>query len=161
MVLLFFLFIYVSLTVSVHIKLLIFSLILWIILALKFESKIIKKILLDLSLIFIIFLLILKFSILGPSLILLGTLLNMIVVVANSGMPVSEKAYNRQTYLPLDEALFVFGLKKRGYIKLEPDSRFPYLADILSVPGIGIISIGDVFIFLGEGYIVTKYFLSS
>lgn len=81
----------------------------------------------------------------------LGIALNIVVIVANGGMPVSLDAI-----ASLDASLVPkFDLV---HTPLTAETRFPGLADVIAVPGPrwhrGVVSPGDVLLSLGAGFFV-------
>ena len=78
-----------------------------------------------------------------------GMLLNVVVIAANGGMPVSESAAE---LAGLD--LPALGIKHEV---LGPDTVFPWIADVIPLPGLKkIISAGDVLLATGIGYLVYR-----
>lgn len=86
-------------------------------------------------------------SIFWPSFQLLGTALNALVIFGNSGMPVSTEWLSRKNI-------------EEGYKFIGPDTKLVYLADIINTPGLGVLALGDIFIFIGEFFVIVKYFLN-
>jgi hypothetical protein len=83
----------------------------------------------------------------GAWLIGLGALLNSVVTFINGGMPVDPRALNLEKGPPAD------GL----HVILGPDTRLPFLADVLLIPVINIVySVGDVLLAIGGFWVVFR-----
>ncbi len=86
----------------------------------------------------------------GMWLAALGLLLNALVIGANGAMPVSLDAGDLAG--PGSEA--EFGIKHEA---MGPDTLLPWIADVIPVPGLRmILSIGDLFLAAGIGWLVYK-----
>lgn len=84
----------------------------------------------------------------GAWLIGLGALLNGFVTFINGGMPVDPRALNLSVKGPPADGLHVI---------LGPDTRLPFLADILLIPVINIVySVGDVVLAIGGFWMVFR-----
>ncbi|MBW3594622.1 MAG: DUF5317 domain-containing protein [Actinobacteria bacterium] len=87
----------------------------------------------------------------GMLLAALGLLLNVIVISANAGMPVSQEAAE---IAGLEGELTNLGIKHEV---LGPDTVFPWLADVIPLPGLNaLISVGDVVLAAGIGWLVYR-----
>lgn len=84
----------------------------------------------------------------GVALAALGMGLNVLVIAANGAMPVSQNALERAGF---EGRVEDFGTKHE---LLDDDTRLPWLADVIPVPGRTIISIGDVVLALGIAHLV-------
>jgi hypothetical protein len=73
----------------------------------------------------------------------IGLLMNFVVISLNNGMPVLPEAIR----LAGGTSDVVFGAK---HVLLDASSRFPFLADVIPLPG-SVISLGDVFLAVGLG----------
>lgn len=73
----------------------------------------------------------------------IGLLMNFVVISLNNGMPVLPEAIR----LAGGTSDVVFGTK---HVLLDASSRFPFLADVIPLPG-SVISLGDVFLAVGLG----------
>ena len=73
----------------------------------------------------------------------IGLLMNFTVISLNHGMPVMPEAIQ----LAGGTSDVVFGAK---HVLLDSSSRFPFLADVIPLPG-SVISLGDVFLAVGLG----------
>ena len=80
----------------------------------------------------------------GILLAALGLILNVSVIALNGAMPVSQEASDRAGItMSIEDA----GLKHE---RLDDDTKLPWLADVLPVPGVReVLSIGDVILALG------------
>jgi len=76
----------------------------------------------------------------------IGLLMNLTVMSLNGGMPVLEEAIQ----LAGGSSDVVFGAK---HVVLDSASRFPFLADVIPLPG-SVISLGDVFLAVGLGVFI-------
>jgi hypothetical protein len=77
----------------------------------------------------------------GAWLIGLGSLLNISVTLANAGMPVDPGALAASGKAPPSDGL---------HVMLGPDTRLPFLADVLLIPVVNnIYSVGDVVLAIG------------
>jgi uncharacterized protein DUF5317 len=84
----------------------------------------------------------------GAWLIGLGALLNSVVILVNGGMPVDPGALNLSGKAPPADGLHVI---------LGPDSRLPFLGDVLLIPVINnIYSVGDVVLAIGGFWMVFR-----
>jgi hypothetical protein len=84
----------------------------------------------------------------GAWLIGLGALLNSAVTLVNGGMPVDPGALTRSAKAPPADGLHVI---------LGPDTRLPFLADILLIPVVNnIYSVGDVVLAIGGFWMVFR-----
>jgi hypothetical protein len=84
----------------------------------------------------------------GASLIGLGSLLNILVIFINGGMPVDPAALAAAGKAASPDGL---------HVVLGPDSRLPFLADVLLVPVINsVYSVGDVLLALGGSWMVFR-----
>jgi hypothetical protein len=85
----------------------------------------------------------------GMWLIALGLACNALVIVANGGMPVGEEALRDSGQTDLLEAIVEQGADKHHL--LDDGDVLTFLADVIAVPSpVGqVISIGDVFVYLG------------
>jgi len=77
-----------------------------------------------------------------------GVLMNFIVIAANSGMPVLPEAVE----LAGGDASSI-GAMSAKHVLLDSSSHFPFLADIIPLPG-SVISLGDVFFAIGMGVFI-------
>ncbi|MDQ3985115.1 MAG: DUF5317 domain-containing protein [Actinomycetota bacterium] len=87
-----------------------------------------------------------------PGLLLagLGLLLNVVVITANQAMPVSDSAAKTAGVAPPPESS-----TELKHERLDTDTKLPWLADVIPVPGLGeILSAGDIFLALGIGRLV-------
>ena len=78
----------------------------------------------------------------------IGILMNFIVIAANSGMPVSPEAVG----LAGGDAGSLAALNAK-HVVLDAATRFPFLADLIPLPG-SVISLGDVFFAIGLGVFI-------
>ena len=86
----------------------------------------------------------------GMWLAALGLLLNALVIGANQGMPVSREAAELAGFSEVP----ALGIKHEV---LHPDTVFPWLADVIPLPGLTkILSIGDVILAAGIGWLVYR-----
>jgi uncharacterized protein DUF5317 len=84
----------------------------------------------------------------GAWLIGVGALLNSVVTFVNEGMPVDPGALTLSGKAPPSDGLHVI---------LGPDTRLPFLADVLLIPVINnIYSIGDVLLAIGGFWMVFR-----
>ncbi len=84
----------------------------------------------------------------GLALAALGLALNVVVIAANGAMPVGERAVE---IIGIEEVRD-FGVKHEP---LTDDTLFPWIADVIPVPGIGtVISAGDIVLAAGLSYLV-------
>jgi hypothetical protein len=82
----------------------------------------------------------------GMALAAAGLLLNLAVIAANGGMPVSRSAAERAG---LGEELARAGVKHEI---LNDDTALPWLADVIPIPGLQkVVSLGDLVLALGIG----------
>lgn len=87
----------------------------------------------------------------GMLLAALGLALNVVVITANGGMPVSLEAAQ---LAGLEGDSPNLGIKHEV---LGPDTVFPWIADVIPLPGLNIvISVGDVVLAAGIGWLVYK-----
>ena len=78
----------------------------------------------------------------------IGILMNFIVIAANGGMPVLPEAVELAGGDP--SSLRALNAK---HVLLDLDTTFPFLADIIPLPG-SVISLGDVFFAIGLGVFI-------
>jgi hypothetical protein len=84
----------------------------------------------------------------GAWLVGLGATLNSLVTFANGGMPVDPSAIAVSGKAPPSDGL---------HIILGPDTRLPFLADVLLIPVINnIYSVGDVVLAVGGFWMVFR-----
>lgn len=84
----------------------------------------------------------------GAWLIAFGALLNSVVTLINSGMPIDPGALALSGKAPPSDGLHVI---------LGPDTRLPFLADVLLVPVINnVYSVGDVVLAIGGFWMVFR-----
>lgn len=87
----------------------------------------------------------------GMAIAAAGLLLNMLVIGLNAGMPVSQTAAEIAGLEGID-ASFDAGIKHE---RMTDDTTLAPLADVIPVPGLRqIVSLGDVLLTLGIGYLV-------
>lgn len=80
-----------------------------------------------------------------------GLILNVLVIAANGGMPVSLEAAE---VAGLDGAPSDFGIKHEP---LGDETIFPWIADVIPLPGLNsLISAGDILLALGIGWLVYR-----
>jgi hypothetical protein len=77
-----------------------------------------------------------------------GILMNFIVIAANGGMPVLREA----VVIAGGDATSIGALSAK-HVLLDVGSRFPFLADVIPLPG-SVISLGDVFFAIGMGVFI-------
>ncbi|MDJ0959882.1 MAG: DUF5317 domain-containing protein [Acidimicrobiia bacterium] len=78
----------------------------------------------------------------------IGILMNFIVMAANGGMPVLPEAVE----LAGGDATSLTAFSAK-HVLLDSTTRFPFLADIIPLPG-SVISLGDVFFAIGLGVFI-------
>ena len=84
----------------------------------------------------------------GAWLIAIGALLNSVVILVNGGMPVDPGALAVSGKAPPADGL---------HLILGPDTRLPFLADVLLIPVINnIYSVGDVVLAIGGFWMVFR-----
>lgn len=90
----------------------------------------------------------------GLALVLLGIVLNLLVVLANGGMPVSADSVGLVSDIGALQELDQSWL----HVLLEPDTAFPFLADVIPIPGPswhrGVVSLGDLYMSFGLAYML-------
>lgn len=86
----------------------------------------------------------------GVGLAAVGMGLNVLVIAANGAMPVSQNALVRAG---VEGSVSDLGTKHE---LLDENTRLPWLADVIPVPGRTIISIGDVVLALGIAHLVYR-----
>ena len=92
----------------------------------------------------------------GMLLAAIGLVLNVVVITANGGMPVSREAAE---IAGLEGELPNFGIKHE---LLGPDTIFPWIADVIPLPGLNaLISVGDVVLAIGIGWLVYRRTLAD
>ena len=80
-----------------------------------------------------------------------GLVLNVLVIAANGGMPVSLEAAE---VAGLDHELTDFGIKHEP---LDDETIFPWIADVIPLAGLStLISAGDILLALGIGWLVYR-----
>ena len=86
----------------------------------------------------------------GVLLLGIGLALNFVVIAANQAMPVSPRAAETAGIdAPAAESSTL------KHERLDDDTRLPWLADVIPVPGVGeILSIGDLVLALGMAHLV-------
>jgi hypothetical protein len=88
----------------------------------------------------------------GVLLIGLGLALNVIVIAANGAMPVSVSASRSAGVEPPPP-----GVADVEHERLDDDTKLPWLADVLAIPGAReVFSVGDVILALGIGDLVYR-----